>query len=741
MAPTHPSRSLPSSTRTPTPPFTHPPPARAQQPVWPSQAAAAPLPLRPMLRHQQLAPWQAPKTDKLFAAPTGVDTNTDGESETRAEGVAGPSWGCPPHHPEESNEVLPADDRYLGVWINDAQKDDCNWYLLQGALPCFIIQELPEAEQRHEEASENFFHRYRYTNTEYNLVPHASPLLNLSLWIDLATEAPLMKRRMIIGGLRSPSLTVAGMEFAKKTWELQDKVLRAKAGSETNVQPGGEVSIDPARAPWLRAPEIIQSGPGPWMTFREHLEDDSDEPFMLQLGQRSDEQYLGDGDVMFWDRAHNHRLIFEGTPALEEGAWLTTSAEFGQPVPKWPFKKRNDRGGFKDTSRSEWMYPHEKPHPTNVGRVLIAPEPRHLPELKGGHYEEAAGAWAQKEDKSDGVSLGPGFDVEMEGVEADHDNGREGRNKGLELIPPAAPDARAPPPLPKHYSVYQPLLRATTPQRLALIVNRSLLKAPPLVPPARVRNPPSSMNNVLASSSSRPMDQWAPPSAPSFGDRSYPSSSTSLAFQFSLRSKVAIPGPTPSNSSPTAAFNYEVRLQPTQLLAFPEPRTTPSLLPIAFSKSGSAPPSFLSTEVPIAARATNEVKNPFPGSSSWKMYPARNHDGLESPPGRTPLDVNEHQVATLEPVTNVEMPLVSVYQRLDVPLEERIREVKERRKRQHKRAERRVNREAREAAARREKEERILQVALLQDAAAQPAPALAPEEPYEEPPYPEDFYS
>ncbi|KAJ7016084.1 hypothetical protein C8F04DRAFT_1282728 [Mycena alexandri] len=213
----------------------------------------------------------------------------------------------------ESNEVLPADDRYLGVWINDAQKDDCNWYLLQGALPCFIIQELPEAEQRHEEASENFFQlteiqsyvydthsceydqialrsRYGYTNTEYNLVLHASPLLNLSLWIDLATEAPLMKRRTIIGGLHSPSLTVAGMEFAKKTRELQDKVLRAKAGSETNVQLGGsEVSINPARAPWMRAPEIIQSGPGPWTTFWEHLGDDSDEPFMLQLGQRSDE--------------------------------------------------------------------------------------------------------------------------------------------------------------------------------------------------------------------------------------------------------------------------------------------------------------------------------------------------------------------------------------------------------------------------------------------------------------------
>lgn len=96
-----------------------------------------------------------------------------------------------------------------------------------------------------------------------------------------------------------------------------------------------------------------------------------------------------------------------------------------------------------------------------------------------------------------------------------------------------------------------------------------------------------------------------------------------------------------------------------------------------------------------------------------------------------------------------EGPAASVFQRLGVPLQERVGEVREKPRRErgpHNRAAKRAKREA-ELAAKREgrveddEESPRLQSALLLDAAAQPTPAPAPSVPYEPPEYPEDWYA
>ncbi|KAJ7751638.1 hypothetical protein B0H16DRAFT_1839979, partial [Mycena metata] len=286
-----------------------------------------------------------------------------------------------PLHPEEAIEVLPANERCIGVWINDADREDCFWYLLRGAVPCFVIHLLPEAERVTEDICLNFFsrteieeyvldtrhypanqiafrERYRYTATEYHPTPHAS---NPGGWADLQAllriranevlprdqprkrkstdKRNLLNRRRIMGAMTSPSDTPTGTQFARETRELQDKVLRAKAVKEAeDVKLSGEVDVDPAHAPWLRPPEIIQAGPGAWTTYREQDDEETGTMFMLELGKKNNRRKLESGDVMYWDHANNRRLIFEGAPSMPAGSWLTTGREFGRPVPKWPFK-------------------------------------------------------------------------------------------------------------------------------------------------------------------------------------------------------------------------------------------------------------------------------------------------------------------------------------------------------------------------------------------------------------------
>ncbi|KAJ7696659.1 hypothetical protein B0H16DRAFT_1750244 [Mycena metata] len=320
-----------------------------------------------------------------------------------------------PMHPEGTTEVLPANERCIGVWINDADREDCFWYLLRGAVPCFVIHLLPEAERVTENVCLDFFsrteieeyvldarqypadqiafrERYRYTATEYHPIPHATLASNPGGWADLRAllriwanevlprdrprkrkstdERNLLNRRRIMGAMTSPSDTPTGIQFARETRELQDKVLRAKAVKEAeDVKLSGEVNVDPAHAPWLRPPEIIQAGPGAWTTYREQDDEETGTTFMLELGKKNDHRKLEAGDVMYWDRANNRWLIFEGSPSMPAGTWLTTGREFGRPVPKWPFKNVGHKE-LKEERWSKWMYASETPHPADVGDSL-----------------------------------------------------------------------------------------------------------------------------------------------------------------------------------------------------------------------------------------------------------------------------------------------------------------------------------------------------------------------------------
>ncbi|KAJ7774024.1 hypothetical protein B0H16DRAFT_1713863 [Mycena metata] len=751
-----------------------------------------------------------------------------------------------PLHPEEIHEVQPANDRLLGVWINDANKEDCFWYLLHGAVPCFVIHRLPEAEHVTEDVCLDFFsrteieeyvldarrypadqvafrERYRYTATEYNPTPHTTLPSNPGGWADLRAllrvraneilprdrprecqstdERNLLNRRRIMGAMTSPSTTPTGIKFARETRELQDKVLQAKADLEAeNVRLGGEVDVDPAHAPWLRPPEIIQAGTGAWTTYREQDDEETGSPFMLELGKKNVARNLGPGEVMFWDRANNRRLIFEGAPDMPSGSWLTTGREFGRPVPKWPFKNAGHMV-LREGRWSKWMYATEKPHPADVGRRPLAPDARYLPTVSGGLFEEGKGEWVRQDDDSDGrVSLGPATDGEQDKGDAmDVDDDPPTPTKANVDERPLLADAG------RRWSPFQPLRSARSPPRRPRV-----LDPPPNPPPSvpRLGQSPPSLSNSLATASRAPMDRWTPRMGPASHSWRYPAAPlrdvppTSAPPSSWSRPAVSLPrpplipppvplppvaGPSRRNSPPRRSpWNRSTETSRRERSSSPiRPRSPPLLgryrpdarLPAynnremrrsrsSSRRRGSYSPRRRDRAFPIALFAATP---PFPVeftstgteraralSLANSTNAAQTRSKCVAGPGRTLLLRLQAPAAppARDLLQRLDLPVsegstASVFQRLGVPLQERVGEVREKRRRErgpHNRAAKRAKKEAELAAKRREsalnkEEEGSLQAALFHDAASQPAPVPTPAAPYEPPEYPEDWYN
>ncbi|KAJ7885032.1 hypothetical protein B0H14DRAFT_3431971 [Mycena olivaceomarginata] len=95
---------------------------------------------------------------------------------------------------------------------------------------------------------------------------------------------------------------------------------------------------------------------------------------------------------------------------MDEGEWLTTEEEYGRPVSDWPFRAPYGNG-YSATSQSLWMYSRERPAPGSKWREPPVPESKDLP-LKDPSkgqvpFEDVKGAWA-RQDKSDAEAVSMG---------------------------------------------------------------------------------------------------------------------------------------------------------------------------------------------------------------------------------------------------------------------------------------------------------------------------------------------
>ncbi|KAF8188302.1 hypothetical protein K438DRAFT_1764514 [Mycena galopus ATCC 62051] len=308
--------------------------------------------------------------------------------------------------PTRGDVILDANDRYLGVWINGAEEADALWFLTCAALLCFVIHVLPERDALRQSALDSFvkntdvarlldhesyefdriaLREYRYTITDQNPVPYAR--VNWS--------AENSRRSSLRWQLNLSEDEILPLDVPPNSDEIERRCV-----ARAHVFLGSSAPLASTSIPNLTA--------GTTTRPLDASEATTSAVYIRQLGQHSDARRLDKGDVEWYDRALQRRLIFEGNPDLPANSGLTTERAFGRPVPGWPFLFPSGNPYLKRSS-SEWMYKDMDPRPSDVGKTAAPLRPEQLPLLPSGDHEPNKGRWVldlDREEVGDAVSLG-----------------------------------------------------------------------------------------------------------------------------------------------------------------------------------------------------------------------------------------------------------------------------------------------------------------------------------------------
>ncbi|KAK7042773.1 hypothetical protein R3P38DRAFT_3260714 [Favolaschia claudopus] len=668
--------------------------------------------------------------------------------------------------PSSQDPILPADERYMGVWINGAPERDVLWFLTRAAVPCFVIHVLPSREPIPADVLGSFvqgtdveptlrcmeyeFDRialeraYHYTQTEMHPVPFSQfrrtneERRGSSLrWQLNLPEGEILLRRTV------QALPTASRAAPPPNLGSQDASTSAL------------VPLDPLRSPWLRPPPIQPAKMTKWTTFRQdYKEDDSHSVYMREVGKSSSDRHLQKGEFMFYDRVLQRRLIFSEWPELDRKVGLTTERMFGRPVPDWPFWTGSGGKPLRRLS-SAWMYFDQDPPAGREGTTAPTPRAEQLPLLSDGSYARHNGEWAWGTQQAEGSD-----DDEVSLGESDGDS------------PPGSPrssTARRPAPP----SGAQSPTRASAP---APSGNNEMSNSRRTMPPT---GPSAHAHRAHAPPSARRVDQRSSPHPLSIAsDANLPLGSTvvrllaALARPLATRIRLAVPfrrvngccALAPRHHTDAVLLLVLGRLVPVvPLRALHRPanvsaRLAPGLLivivrllvravALALALALAHHLALARMHVPALAPV-----NPAPlAPLLWTVRRAVRSDrrrGLQlllwlqrlqrlvSPPPSLlsrfdPMDVDgpPSLLSRLQAANeDVEMPDKSLFDRFDVSLEDRLGDVKPHRFRKHKRTEKRLKKhkeavEQMEAEFFRWKENQQMQMAILEDALAQPTPA------------------
>ncbi|KAF8158734.1 hypothetical protein K438DRAFT_1776884 [Mycena galopus ATCC 62051] len=338
--------------------------------------------------------------------------------------------------PHSRDPILTADDRYLSVWVNRAELNDCWWFLTRAALPCFIIHALPASEPSPPDACVSFLERTELetmmdsSTYEFDRIAAQSGCrytLEEKAPIPYNTRARTAEERQgsslhwqlnrvgedLPAGARRPSTPLREASSAKSTAPITHDRTPAPSTSgplSTNYDVSALIPVDAERVPWLRPPTISGVGAKGWITFRQSYKDEEEKVvYMREVGKNSKERRVAQGEVEAYNRHLHRRLIFKETPPLDAFVGLTTGPEYGRPVPDWPFLYKSGEQ-YLARKGSKWMYMKEKPFVEDIGKVADPPTKDLLPRLNGGKFLRSAGAWAwddSDDSEEERVSLGP----------------------------------------------------------------------------------------------------------------------------------------------------------------------------------------------------------------------------------------------------------------------------------------------------------------------------------------------
>ncbi|KAJ7259304.1 hypothetical protein C8J57DRAFT_1515374 [Mycena rebaudengoi] len=292
------------------------------------------------------------------------------------------SRSTPPSNPIPDDFEYPfADDRFMGLWANDAPPETVKWLLLLG-IPIFISHTYGTLEHRSAKVcsgTAGFTTRTGYvegTDAELRL----NSANNGFMHIALKNRLPIRPSNSLMHDVRfSSSLFIDTHARARLEGTPLPATLclvkGAKTDSGRSLKPLDEVTLEEGRVKWIRPPPIAAAWTGKWDKFE--MQEDGDTITMVRRGKKFRPDH--EDTSVWYDRELGRELYLydhAGPPSLVIG-----TQHFGEPAPRVPYHcglNKNKRPLMKPS----WMYRTRQSTKAEEGLEQEQPPPSFLPLLE-----------------------------------------------------------------------------------------------------------------------------------------------------------------------------------------------------------------------------------------------------------------------------------------------------------------------------------------------------------------------
>lgn len=290
----------------------------------------------------------------------------------------------------ETHLVLPADDRYMGRWVNGLDGALLLW-LLEERIPCFVIHALTDDEMLSFMHSDTIFLPGFLTrseaedlaeeNNEYEVIAKRNQCVaqgtETPSYID--EQAPVSVEREQAartfsrnsGWVGAPGVNVEEYILPEVEESFQSYTPPLPLPSIFELSPPEVREIYPDRVPWIVPPtlRLTDADEKGWSKWESEIDDDGRDCVSLR-GKRFDL----DGTV-YYDRSLKRQIAMD-PPEMVPG--VVNEIDFGFPGPNIQYRSRTSNG-WRDEKRSDWLYFRKYPNPSIPSREPPVPKEEQLP--------------------------------------------------------------------------------------------------------------------------------------------------------------------------------------------------------------------------------------------------------------------------------------------------------------------------------------------------------------------------
>ena len=298
-----------------------------------------------------------------------------------------------------------ADNSYMGIWINDLDQEDIDWFLAH-RIPCFVAHRLRGDELErllnagYARRDTTFFQGTSVESLDRRFNKLEAFLIRQDVTITHSDNDDSIRREE---PSNPPYALAASFSLLHRAWARggdapvaypslpsAEPVSSSSALSNINfsdwdAEPLDYVEIDPRRVAWVRPPPVIRSSAGKWEKWAE--KNIEGQLFVAKVG-RSYSDFHG---ASYFDRANNREVILLEEAPILPGV-VSEREVFGFPCPRHlHFVVTPQNKDPRPAKASSWLYLTQNPAHRDVGLQAMSPDAESLPfkdEFRGGGSDQ-----------------------------------------------------------------------------------------------------------------------------------------------------------------------------------------------------------------------------------------------------------------------------------------------------------------------------------------------------------------